>query len=293
MKRRTNTVKTLVAMLVMTFALVMTGTVSQAATKSDKLTLYVGEKAAYSYIGVGTLKSVKSSKSKVVAAKKYKGGSYMEAKKAGKATVTVKGSRGTWKHNITVKKLNYDLTYSLASNGEDLLVSLTNKTSDWFDDFYVTFTFYDEQGNELITRTKYLYYVGPKQTALGKISGFNYYDNIDYSKTTYSIETSRSYNYKYTNYEKKVNVTENVTTSGSSRYLNLTEKFKKKYKGSGTVYIAYKIEFFDENGQLLSVRDDWSLLAKSIQSNTTEVLFPSDAVSYKLTKRVVEKKYKK
>jgi hypothetical protein len=118
--------------------------------------------------------------------------------------------------------------------------------------------------------------------------------NIDYSKTTYSIETSRSYNYKYTNYEKKVKVTEDVTTSGSSRYLNLTAKFKKKYKGSGSVYIAYEIEFFDENGQSLRLSNGYTaILSKSTQSKTIEVPYPYNAVSYKVTKRVVEKKYKK
>ncbi|MCM1500605.1 MAG: hypothetical protein NC124_19255 [Clostridium sp.] len=103
-----NTLKAIFAMLVMVMLFSFTGITAEAAT-TKKLTLYVGEQFTYTYSGIGEIKSVKSSKKSVVAAKqtsskksvvaaKQTFGKYNEitAKKKGSAIVTVKGTKGTF-----------------------------------------------------------------------------------------------------------------------------------------------------------------------------------------------------
>ena len=84
MKNRKKSMKCLIALMVMAMAFCVTGVNAQAAKKTQKVTFFVGEKIQHSFIGMGKVKSVKSSNSKVVAAKKYKNGIVTESKKKGK-----------------------------------------------------------------------------------------------------------------------------------------------------------------------------------------------------------------
>jgi hypothetical protein len=77
------------AVFVMAAALLTTSTTVQAA-KTKKVTLYVGEKPSYGFF-LGSVKSVKSSNKKVVAVSKKSGYAILNAKKTGKAKVTVTG----------------------------------------------------------------------------------------------------------------------------------------------------------------------------------------------------------
>lgn len=284
MKRKKGLRCMLAAFVVMT-ALIVGKSTAEARTKTDKLTLYTGEKISYSYIGLGNVKKVTSSKKSVVAAKKYKGGSYMTAKKAGKANVTVKGSRGKWIHKITVRKPNFKTSVSPTPEG-DFLVSVKNNNPSWFDWVEVVFTFRDAAGNPVTERTATMWRVGPKMTAVGTIYAPVYNENVDYSKTTWELSWDRDVDAKYTNYAKKVKFSENRV--GNSLYV--TAKTKKKYKGKGWIYIGYDVKFYDANGQVIKVENYYCSLYSGEQSDKTEIYCPSDAVSYSITKRVVEKK---
>lgn len=282
-----RTIKTVMMVLVFVMAFAMTGSVSEA--KTDKFTLFVGEEVGYSYIGMGTIKSVKSSKSKVVSAKKYKNGSWMVAKKAGKATVTVKGARGTWKHNITVKKSDFKVNFSkMSGNDRYCQVSVANNTSGYFDTFKVEATFRDASGNELYTNTEYFKYVGKKKTANSSLYMGSYYDKVDLSKTTYKLTFDRDIDYKYKDYSKKVTITDSV---GKDKYNNdcVNIKAKTSYKGKGTIYIAYDIFFYDEAGNLLNITTYTETLYKSKKSGTRQAAKPSKTASYKINKRVILK----
>lgn len=284
MKNNKKSIKCLIAMIVMVMAFTVTGVTAEAKTKTDKMTLLVGEKTGYTYIGMGSIKSVKSSKKSVVAAKKYKGGSLMTAKKAGKANVTVKGSRGKWIHKITVKKASFKVNYTRTADG-DFIVSFKNNTSVYLDSAQVTLTFKDSAGNKVVDRTAYIEVLGPKQTGYDRITDPWYYDNIDYSKTTYTINYNRTIDASYKNYSKKVKFTE----SKSGNYINV--KAKTSYKGKGTIYIGYEAKFYDSNKKLIDVANYSTTLYNSSKSSTTQIYMPSDAASYKITKRVVLKTY--
>lgn len=121
--------RVVLTMLVMMVAFSFAGLTAEAAT-TKKMTLYVGEKYTYRYFGLGTIKSVKSSKSSVVTAKKKKGKyNEMTAKKKGSATVTVKGSRGTYKYKITVKsKPKFEVKFERRADGY-VTVKVNNKSS--------------------------------------------------------------------------------------------------------------------------------------------------------------------
>lgn len=284
MKNNKKSIKCLIAMIVMVMAFTVTGVTAEAKTKTDKMTLLVGEKTGYTYIGMGKIKSVKSSKKSVVTAKKYRGGSLMTAKKAGKANVTVNGSRGKWIHKITVKKASFKVNYTRTADG-DFIVSFKNNSSVYLDRCQVTLTFKDSKGNKVTTATAYMNVLGPKQTGYDTIMDPYYYDNIDYSKTTYTIDYNRSIDASYKNYSKKVKFTE----SKSGNYINI--KAKTSYKGKGDIYIAYEVKYYDSKKQLIDVANYTTTLYKSRKNSTTQIYMPSSAASYKITKRVMLKTY--
>lgn len=285
MKKMKNSVKGLVALFVMVMALSLAGITAEAATKTKKLTLFVGEKIEYSYIGIGTLKSVKSNKSKIVSAKKSKGHSIMQAKKVGKATVTVKGTRGTFKYNITVKKPSFNV--DIQPFGDYVLVGVKNNTTEYFNDIDVSLTFYDANGNPVGQRTAYTHYVGSKKTAVDKV--LVYYDNVDLSKTTYSVAWNRSIDYKYKDYGKKVN----WSSSQDGGKVHVT--VSTSYKGDGSVYAGFNVVFYDAVGNIVGYTADYyEYLYKNKKVDTTDIYMPDGAVRYEIVnKRAMLKEYSK
>lgn len=275
--------KGMLAVLVMVMAVSMCGFKAQA--KTSNITLYQGETVKYSYIGLGTLKSVKSSKKSIVDAKKKSGSAVLTAVKTGKAKVTSQGTRASWIHNVTVKKADFQVAASPISN-DKLLVSLNNNTSGYFDTISVDVVFCDAMGTELVRRTAYMYRVLPKTTTMETVSvpSAYSYPTIDYSKTMVAVKDwSRSISMKYKKYTK-VKFTD--TVSGG----NLIMSAKAPYSGKGSVYIAYEVQFFDANGALVDVSTYLSMLYKQQKSKTTSIYMPRNAASYKVTKRVYEKK---
>lgn len=280
-----KSIKCIILMFVMVVAFSVMGSTVEAATKTKKLTLLVGEKISYSYIGLGSIKSVKSSKSKIVSAKKKSGKSIMTAKKAGKAVVTVKGARGTFKYNITVKKA--DFSTSISQITEDYaLISVTNNTSVYFNYVDLNCIFKDAAGNPLKTYTPSVSYLGPKQTAYYKIY---LVDNAVVANTDLSVvDWTRSIDYTYKNYAKKVTMTDYI--SNGKLYVNA----KTSYKGSGYIYAAFDVLFYDAAGKLVGASTtNYISLYKNRKTDTDETYIPDGAVSYQIVnKRVILKEYK-
>lgn len=285
MKKSKKSFKGLALVMAMALTFGFTGITAQAQTKTSNITLLKGEKVNYSYIGLGTIKKVKTSNKKIVAAKKYQGGSRMTAKKVGKANITVTGTNGNWIHKVTVKKPDFKVKYSSTKDG-DILVSLQNKTSVYVDNFTITLIFKDSQGNQVTTKSAYMYYVGPKAKAYEIVNNpAEYYSNIDLNKTTYKITYNRSADATYKKYSA-------VTFSDKKTSNNyIAANAKTKYKGNGYIYIAYEVKFYDVNKNLIDVTCYTASLSKSVKSKTTEIYMPSSAASYKITKRVYLKNY--
>ncbi|MCM1181205.1 MAG: hypothetical protein NC347_13165 [Clostridium sp.] len=283
-----NTLKTVLAMLVMVMAFSFTGITAQAASKTKKLTLYVGEKFTYSYIGIGKVKSVKSSKKSVVTAKKKSGKNEMTAKKKGSATVTVKGTRGTFKYKITVKsKPNLKVTLERRAD-KYVNVKVANKSTMSCDSLKVELSFKNAAGQEVTKETAYIYYLGAKKSAADQV--YPYPNNgIDYSKTTYKVIYDRDPDYKYTDYTKKVKY------STSKKNNTVTVKTNISYKKSNSVYAGWTLYFYDAQNNVVGIRDGYNFMSgssKKYRTQNTEVSMPYEATSYKLVnKRAVLKTY--
>ncbi len=278
MKNRKKSMKCLIALMVMAMAFCVTGVNAQAAKKTQKVTFFVGENIQHSFIGMGKVKSVKSSNSKVVTAKKYKNGIVTESKKKGKATITTKGTRGSYVYKVTVK--NPDIKVSLPTNLGDNVVSVKNDGSGYFDSISVLYHLYDAAGNELGTEREFYNCVGSKKIAYGSIYLSKYrYANADFSKTTYEINWNRSLRAKFKDYTKKVNFT--ATESNGK----VDVKTSMSYKGKGYVYAGYSVFFYDAVGNVVEVRDSYHFLYKKQKTKTYSISKPNDAVSWKLVNK--------
>lgn len=278
MKNRKKSMKCLIALMVMAMAFCITGVNAQAAKKTQKVTFFVGEKIQHSFIGMGKVKSVKSSNSKVVTAKKYKNGIVTESKKKGKATITTKGTRGSYVYKVTVK--NPDIKVSLPTNLGDNVVSVKNDGSGYFDSISVLYHLYDAAGNELGTEREFYNCVGSKKIAYGSILLTKYrYANADFSKTTYEINWNRSLRAKFKDYTKKVK----FTATESNGKVNV--KTSMSYKGKGYVYAGYSVFFYDAAGNVVEVRDSYHFLYKKQKTKTYSISKPYDAVSWKLVNK--------
>ncbi|MCI8509869.1 MAG: hypothetical protein HFJ06_15145 [Lachnospiraceae bacterium] len=278
MKITKNFLKCLVALFVMVITLSLAGITAQAATKTKKLTLYVGEKVNYYYIGLGNLKSVKTNKKAVVAAKKKGRYNQMTAKKAGSATVTVKGTKGTYVYKITVKK-EPEIEVKLERRQDKYInINVKNKSSAYLDNVYVDISYKNAAGQEVDSKKIYLYYLGAKKQAAKEDCPINSKD-VDLSKTTYKVTWSRNMNKDYSDYTKKVK----YSLSQSDKYLNI--KTSISYKKSCNVFAGYTVYFYDANGNVIGIRDGYNYMSgsnKKYRTCTTQVRIPDQTVRYSL-----------
>lgn len=284
--------KKLMKQIIFVFAMVMAivSFGSNAQAKTTKLTMVVGEEFSYYYIGIGTLNSVKSTNPKVVYAKKKNSNCYMKAKKAGTATVTSKGARGTFVHNITVKKADFKFKATRYKDNY-AKISVKNNTSVYFDSLIVTVILRDKSGKKLKEVPTYLHNICPKQTAIDSVYLGMDYAKVDMSKTTYKIQMRRDPDYSYKNYAKKVSFSEKKRGEGYSTYIDVTSK--TSYSGKGSVKIAYDVSFYDAQGKLIYISTYSATLFNSQKKKTTSIAMYNSAASYKINKRVILSEYKK
>ena len=281
-----KTMKKILLVFAMIFVVGCIQTTAQA--KTTKIKLYVGEEISYYYIGIGTLNRVKSSNSKVVSAKLKNSRCHMVAKKAGTATVTSKGSRGTFVHKVTVKKPSFKIN-AVRFNDRYAKISLKNNNGSCFDSLRVLVTFKDKNGKVLYSDSAYMYSVCSKQTVTYSVYlGANYQD-VDMSKTTYKVQMSRNPDRKYKNYGKKVSYSEKQRVSGSSTYIDVTSK--TSYKGKGTISVEYDVLFYNAEGKLIYISNYSATLYKNSNKKTTSILMPYNATSYKIVKRAMLYEY--
>ena len=276
-----NTLKTVFAMLVMVMVFSLTGITAQAATTTKKMTLYVGEKFTYSYIGMGKVKSVSSSNKSVVTAKKKSGKNEMTAKKKGSATVTVKGTRGTYKYKITVKsKPKFDVKLERRADGY-VNVKIDNKSNVYCDSMDIEISFKNAAGQEVTKEKAHIYYLGAKKSAASNVYPFPN-NGIDYSKTTYKITYDRYPDKSYSDYTK------NVKFSTSKKNDKVTVKTSINYKKSNYVYAGWTLYFYDAKKNVVEIRDGYNFMSgseKKYRTNTTDVYMPYGATSYKLVNK--------
>ncbi len=284
MKTLKKAILSLVAVLVIAVALCTITTTASAATKTKKLTLFVGEKINIYTIG-GKMKSVKSSKKKVCAAKKKSGDALLTAKKAGKSKITIKTTRGTLVYNVTVKKNPFEIAFTPIADG-NLMVSVKNNSGGYFDWIDLNVTLCDAAGNPVTQKNDSVFYVGSKQTSYSQITVYE--KGIDLSKTQITVPSwKRTPDAKYKNYAKNVNVSE----FEENGYIKM--RANTNYNGKGNVYVANDIVFKDAAGQILKVTNESVSLYKSKKVDTTYgTRMPEGAVGYEvISNRVYVKNY--
>ena len=289
MKLMKRTLMLVAAVFVMAAALLTTSTTVQAA-KTKKVTLYVGEKPSYGFF-LGSVKSVKSSNKKVVAVSKKSGYAILNAKKTGKAKVTVTGTyrNSTNILNVTVKKKpTFGVSFIPLSNGECVMV-VKNNSKAFVDQIKLNLTFYDVAGNAVATSTKYVNYVGAGKTAYEKLYASVYGATIDFSKTTAETSYDRSLSYKYKDYTGKVNFS--VNCSGGKASVTTSTKYKK----DGSVYACFNLAYKDAAGNIVGYYyDSYHYMTKSRKIYTYSYSMPTGAVSAEIVgKRAMLKEYDK
>lgn len=280
----------LVAVLAIAITLCVPGVSVDAKKKSNakSVTLFVGEELQLYPIG-STLKSVKSSKKKVVKVSKKSGSAILKAKKAGKSSVTLKTNRGNTVYNVTVKKSPFKATASPMAGGK-VLVTVKNNSSTYFSSVYMVVTLCDAAGNPLTDKDASVVYLGGKQTAYTYVSG---QDGADLSKTKVAVKKWNRYtDYKTKNYAKNVNLKVLEDTTTYSR-LMLKMNASTNYSGKGTIYIAQDIFCYDVNGQLIGVISQTGSLydTKHVYTSYGD-LVPAETASYEVKSKRVTLQYR-
>ena len=279
--------KKLMALVV---ALAMIATVipvvnAEAAT-TKKVTMYVGE-AFYTYVSGQKVKSVSSSDKNVVKASKdsdYKRQVNFTAKKAGKATITVKvkdyyNKTVTYKYAITVKKLSFDTSF-VSSAGGYVCVGVKNKTAQTFDKVVIQYTFKDANGEVVAQNTDTVYRVPTKKTTYTNIYvGSSNMELIDLSQSSVKVTAvAHEPDYSYKDVSTKITVTpKDEVVNDRSVTFNITSKNTTNQYVTGYNYVM----IYDEAGTLLGVEDLMlSLDKKETKTYNGETIYFSQYPTY-------------
>ena len=283
MKSFSKFFRIMVAALALTVAFSFAGNTANAA-KKKKATMVAGETLNIYTIG-GKLKSVKSSKKSVCSVKKSNGEALLTAKKAGKATITLKTTNGKIVYTITVKKNPFKVTYKQIKDGY-IMVTVKNDSNVYFNSVSLSAVFCDAAGNPITQKSGSVAYLGAKQTGYVQISASQ--SGIDFSKTQVGVDKwSRYPNSKYKSYSKNVKATYGLDNG----YYKLNAS--TNYSGKGGIHIAYDIGFKDASGNIVRVYNETMYLYNTKKVDTTYgTRLLSGETGYEiLSKRVILETY--
>lgn len=241
---------------------------AQAATKTEKMTLYKGE-IVKNYV-YGTLKSVSSSKKAVATVKKDSGNAVITAKKPGKATISIKTNRGTFKYAVTVKKLDVTATLSDMGNG-NMLLTVKNNTKQTFTYVSVDYVIKNDQGETVKTDTKLVDDV---------VAGKTVYDYVYYDSYHYTVDETlcsakvvgddRSLTAKYKNVASSIKTTIDEDTSAADT-IKLTIKSKNTQKKEAA-YVDHYVLIYNSMDQVIGLKTvSFYLKAGKLDTNSTSI----------------------
>lgn len=230
---------------------------AEAATKTEKMTLYKGETVEITAF-YGIIKSVSSSKKSVASVKKKSGKAVITAKKSGKATVSVKTNRGSFKYVITVKKL--DITVKLTDMGKGyMLLTVKNNTKQTFTQIAVDYVLKNDQGATFKTDTTTVSDVVAGKTVYDKIYYDNYNYTVDAAKCSAKVVgDSRSLMAKYKNVTSKIK-TSKTEKDGGNGILEIVFKTKNTQK-KDSAYVTHYVLIYDSNNQVIGLTKDYEYL---------------------------------
>lgn len=223
---------------------------AQAATKTEKMTLYKGE--VLNVYPLGTIKSVSSSKKSVASVKKDSGKAIITTKSIGKATVSIKTNRGTYKYVVTVKKLDIKVTLSDMGDGY-MLMKIKNNTKQTFTGVDIDYELINDQGAPFKTGTTYVTGVVAGKTVYDKVSydSFNYV--VDETKcSAKAVADTRSVDAKYKNVASSIKTTINEDTSEADT-IKLEFKSKNTQKKDAATVNHYVL-IYNSMDQVIGLR---------------------------------------
>lgn len=270
--------------LAMLITIIPPVTTTQAATKTEKMTLYVGENYTWYTIGFTSLTSASSSQKSVATVKldKAKKRYTIKAKKAGKTTIVVKGkgySNNTQsiKINLTVKKSSFSIS-AQKIDGSYALVKIKNNTSQTFDKIAFKYTFKTPEGSVFAQKEDIAYKV-----IAGKTTYVNVYvgsdANIDYSNSSFKVtgyDRDPGYTYKtIKSSDLVIKETEKATDDNKIRF-KLKQKNKLNQYVSGHIYIIS----YDANDKIIDVSESGIYLEKKETKTSSTEFYVYTSESY-------------
>ncbi len=229
----------------------ITPVTTEAATKTEKLTLYVGEEIyATNFYTVKSASSSKKSVATVAKDKKNDSHANITAKKPGTTTITVKTSRGTMKYAITVKKLDFTVSFKDMGHGNILMI-VKNKTKQTFDYVSVTYALRNNLGEVVEKDTVSVSEVVAGRTAYKELSYNSYTYTVDAAQCSGKVAAAdRNVNYTYKNVSSKIKV--KVTEKDEGDKIELTLKSTSKLKKESATIMHY-ILVYDANNNVIDM----------------------------------------
>ena len=207
---------------------------AEAATKS--LVLYKGEELQYT--NYYTVKSVSSSKKSVISISKDKKKDYyanIKAKKTGKSTITIKTKYNTTKYNVTVKKMNFKVTYKQLASDKVLMCVKTLR---------------DASGAVVQKKEIIVSDILPGKTSYTTIS--TYGTEVDASQCSAKFaQSSREPLTKYASLNSKVK--SSVKEKNGDGYIEFSVKLKNNSKSSarGSVFML----LYDSDNNIIGLKN--------------------------------------
>lgn len=282
-----NTMKRVLFVFAVVLAVACFNVNAEAKTKTKKTSMFVGEKTTFTYSGIGTVKSVKVGNKKIATAKKSGNKCVITAKKKGKTTVTIKGSKCTYKHVISVAVQKLDVKFKQVGD-ENAIITLTNNTLKYYNWFRVNVVFRDARGNEVYKTSTYINNMCPRQSGSDVLYFGPDAKNVDISKTTYQIQSKSIPGAKYKNYAKNVEITEYKRTAPSEEvFLDMTAS--TSYSGKGDISITYEVDYMDGLGNVVYIENRSDSLSSYKQKSEISIPYNVKYGQYVVKKRVLLK----
>lgn len=242
----------------------------QAKTTKKSITLYKGE--AIYYTDYTTVKSIKSSNSKVAKVSKDKSADYrtnIVAKKAGKTNVSIHTKGGNVVIAVTVKNAKFTSQIESVNGSGYVLISVKNNSKDTFDNIEMTYTIKDSNGSVIAQKSEKMSSILPNKTAYTNVYiGVDNMESLSLSQSTAKVTGySRSWlGYIYRDVSSKVACTPQVTEETDSG-ISYSMKLKNSYNDSvsGKVYTMV----YDADNNLLGVESNSISLDKKETKTVT------------------------
>ena len=260
-----------------------------AATKTKKYTVYSKEQFSLYLGGIGNIKKVTSSNKKVATVsrdKDFKWIANIKTKKAGKATITIRYKKHTFKAKLTVKKLN--IKGSIVSrNGDYIIIKFKNYNPRTFEQFAYKYTLKNSVGETLQSGTVGGYGgIYSKSTKYGREIYIDYAirDQVDLSKSSVTVTAAtHAPGTAYKSASKYIKLKSKTTTD---KAVQTTIKNSSKYD----VTVIGEVKFYDDAGKLVCVQPLYEFLTKKSTQTDKHYSYSQNFAKYVVTYKSYYKK---